>query len=135
MNQVLAVRLNTQRLSRFGSGLESWSREGSVAKNPHLLPSEEPPTPLAAFPRIDHTDLRDGVEWCRSRLESRGMEVLVLDQTRTDIDIPVVRAVVPPLRHFRARFAPGRLYDVPVEMGWLPKACPEAELNPVAFFI
>ena len=45
------------------------------------------------------------------------MEFLVLDQTRPDIGMPVARVIVPGMRHFWARFAPGRLYDVPVGMG------------------
>jgi oxazoline/thiazoline synthase len=32
----------------------------------------------------------------------------------------VVKVVVPGLRSFWARFAPGRLYDVPVRLGRLP---------------
>jgi ribosomal protein S12 methylthiotransferase accessory factor len=43
--------------------------------------------------------------------------------------------VVPGLRHFWARFAPGRLYDVPVKMGWLDKPLLESELNPIPIFI
>ena len=59
------------------------------------------------------------------------MELLVLDQTRPDIGMPVVRVVVPGLRHFWQRFAPGRLYDVPVEMGRCDSPLAEDELNPV----
>jgi oxazoline/thiazoline synthase len=43
--------------------------------------------------------------------------------------------IVPGLRHFFARFAPGRLYDVPVELGWLANAHSEAELNPQPMFL
>ena len=63
------------------------------------------------------------------------MEMLVLDQTRPDIGMPVVKVVVPGLRHFWARFAPGRLYDVPVHMGALESPTAEESLNPVAVFI
>ena len=58
------------------------------------------------------------------------MEFLVLDQTRPDIGMPVVRVIVPGLRHFWERFAPGRLFDVRVEMGWLGHPLADAELNP-----
>ena len=43
--------------------------------------------------------------------------------------------IAPGLRHFWARFAPGRLYDVPVELGWVPQRLQEDELNPVAMFL
>jgi len=45
------------------------------------------------------------------------------------------RVIVPGLRHFRARYAPGRLYDTPVALGWLAKPCEEAELNPLELFM
>jgi ribosomal protein S12 methylthiotransferase accessory factor len=35
------------------------------------------------------------------------------------------------MRHFYKRFGPGRLYDVPVKLGWLKKPVKEEELNPV----
>ena len=59
------------------------------------------------------------------------MEVLVLGQTRPDIHLPVARVIVPGLRHFWERFAPGRLFDVPVAMGWRDSPLAETELNPV----
>ena len=71
------------------------------------------------------------MEQCRALVEAKGMEFLVLDQTRPDIGMPVVRVIVPGLRHFWERFAPGRLFDVPVEMGWRDGSVAEADLNPV----
>jgi len=44
--------------------------------------------------------------------------------------MPVVRVIVPGMRHFWARFAPGRLYDVPVGMGRRKRPLAEADLNP-----
>ena len=67
---------------------------------------------------------------CQRIAAARGIEILVLDQTRPDVGLPVVRVVAPGLRHFWARFGPGRLYDVPVQQGWLPRAVQEGELNP-----
>ena len=57
--------------------------------------------------------MSDDVARCHDLIERHGMEMLVLDQTRPDIDLPVTKVIVPGLRHFWARFAPGRLYDVP----------------------
>jgi len=48
--------------------------------------------------------------------------------------MPVVKVVVPGLRHFWPRYAPGRLYEVPVKMGWLEKPLREDELNPISIF-
>jgi ribosomal protein S12 methylthiotransferase accessory factor len=60
--------------------------------------------------------------------------VLVLDQTRGDVGFPVVKVLAPGLRHFWRRLAPGRLYDVPVSMGWLKEPLAESELNPISMF-
>lgn len=79
-------------------------------------------------------DLLADIALCRSIVEERGMQVLVLDQTRTDVGLPVVKVIVPGLRHFWARFGPGRLYEVPVEMGWRDSPLTEDELNPIPIF-
>ena len=60
--------------------------------------------------------------------------MLVLDQTRADVGMPVVTVVVPGLRHFWARYAPGRLYDVPVRMGWLKKTVARRRVDPIPIF-
>jgi oxazoline/thiazoline synthase len=68
---------------------------------------------------------------CVRTVRQKGLDFLVLDQTRPDIDVPVARVIVPGMRHFYRRFAPGRLYDVPVELGWRDRPLPESELNPI----
>lgn len=135
MNQMLAVVRTAEAHGRgLGQTLDAWLAEAGIATHLYLHPGLREPTRLTAFPRIVHRDLRDDMHWCQRVAEQRGMEVLVLDQTRPDINAAVVRVIVPGLRHFRARFAPGRLYDVPVALGWLAKPRTEAELNPVAVF-
>jgi ribosomal protein S12 methylthiotransferase accessory factor len=77
----------------------------------------------------------EDVRRCQRIVEARGMEMIVLDQTRPEIGLPVVKVIVPGLRHFWARFAPGRLYDVPVRLGWIARSTPEEELNPIPMFL
>ncbi len=108
-----------------------WWKTGRLADCPWLAPAENEPLREAShYPAIETEDTREDVEYCRALVEARGMEFLVLDQTRPDIGMPVARVVVPGMRHFWARFAPGRLYDVPVAMGWRDRPLAEAELNP-----
>lgn len=76
-----------------------------------------------------HTDIRDAVATCVEAARRRGLETLVLDQTREDVGLPVVRVIVPGLRHFWPRFGPGRLYDVPVALGWRRAPRTEKQLN------
>ncbi|MYD72332.1 MAG: TOMM precursor leader peptide-binding protein [Acidobacteria bacterium] len=107
-----------------------WWRTARLADCSWLAPAADVPLGEASqFPVIESTDMRDDVEHCRALVEARGMEFLVLDQTRPDIGMPVVRVVVPGMRHFWARFAPGRLYDVPVSLGFRERPLDEADLN------
>jgi oxazoline/thiazoline synthase len=80
---------------------------------------------------VPRADIRAGLRSCLEIAHARDLDVLVLDQTRGDVGLPVVRVVVPGLRHFWPRFGPGRLYDVPVGLGWLKAPREEAQLNPV----
>jgi len=106
-------------------------RQTSRSACPYLLPSAEPPIAASQYAIQTQEDLRDDVEFCVRAAAARGLETLVLDQTRPDIGLNVVRIVVPGLRHFWARFAPGRLYDIPVDLGWLQAPIAEEELNPI----
>jgi ribosomal protein S12 methylthiotransferase accessory factor len=89
----------------------------------------------ADYSRDYSDDILENIHLCQKIVEQQGMQMLVLDQTRPDIGVPVVKVVVPGLRHFWTRFAPGRLYDVPVKMGWLERPLKEEELNPIAMFL
>jgi ribosomal protein S12 methylthiotransferase accessory factor len=119
----------------FAPEIREWLRTATLAAQPYLAPAEVAPRRLEDFRDHWSDDVRDDVRTCQAVLERQGMEVLVLDQTRPDVGMPVVKVVVPGLRHFWARFAPGRLYDVPVKLGWLPAPLPEADLNPTPMFL
>jgi ribosomal protein S12 methylthiotransferase accessory factor len=80
-------------------------------------------------------DVADDVRTCQELVERAGMEMLVLDQTRPEVGLPVAKVIVPGLRHFWARLAPGRLYDVPVRLGWLSRPLAEQDLNPIPMFL
>ena len=71
--------------------------------------------------------------WALERARERSLEVYALDLTRPETGVPVVRVVVPGLRPWKPRFASGRLYDVPVLLGWRAEPLSEADLNPVPF--
>ena len=108
-----------------------WWKTARLADCGWLMPKADAPLRTASsYPVIESADTRDDVEYCRSLVEGRGLEFLVLDQTRPDIGMPVARVIVPGMRHFWARFAPGRLYDVPVSTGRRERPLAEADLNP-----
>ncbi len=108
-----------------------WWKTTTVANQPYLVP--DPGVPLRVgsdYPQLWSDNLLNDVLTSQQIVETKGMELLVLDLTRPDVDLKVVRVVVPGLRHFWRRLGPGRLYEVPVQMGWLAEALPETQLNP-----
>jgi ribosomal protein S12 methylthiotransferase accessory factor len=133
---VLPAEKNGQPETIEESETLHWLQNATVANQTYLVPDPGVPArTAAAYPRQWTDDLRDDVLACQTLVERHGLEMLVLDQTRPDIGLPVVKVVVPGLRHFWARFAPGRLYDVPVRLGWLAAPLREEELNPIAMFL
>ncbi len=133
MNQMLMlVRLARAEGRSLGATVDQWLRSVNVAAETYLLPGPQPARRVRDFPAAGYEDVGLAVQRCRQAVEARGLETLVLDQTRPDVAVPVVKVVVPGLRHFWPRFAPGRLFDVPVQLGWLPAPRSEAELNPLA---
>ena len=130
LNQFLSIGL-------MGARAQVPSREGSsesafrLQEHPYLAPSGASamrPEPGAKFGRLE---AGKQVSACVEIAKRAGLDFLVLDQTRPDIEVSVVRVIVPGLRHFYRRFAPGRLYDVPIKLGWREHPLSEHELNPL----
>ncbi len=113
-----------------------WWRTATIENQPYLAPDMRQPlrTPHD-YPLIAHDNLSDAVRYLVELGRARGIDTLILDQTRADVGLPVVRAIMPGMRHFWARRAPGRLYDLPVQMGSIERAHVEAELNPMPMFM
>lgn len=81
------------------------------------------------YSRCHSEDLREDLRSCVELAGERGLETLVLDQSRAEVGIRAVKVIVPGMRPWWARFAPGRLYDVPVEIGWQFARLSEEQLN------
>jgi oxazoline/thiazoline synthase len=141
LNQFLPAVINSAGNGRDGylahsEELVDWWSTATLENQPHLVPDPHVParTP-GSWPVLASHDLADDLDLALRLVEQRGMELLVLEQTRPDIGLPVAKVVVPGMRHFWARLAPGRLYDVPVELGWLDRPTREEDVNPIPIFI
>jgi oxazoline/thiazoline synthase len=99
--------------------------------HPYHLPNGAGALPPGFGAEFGRLDTREQVLACVDIAKRAGLDFLVLDQTRPDIDVPVVRVIVPGMRHFYRRFAPGRLYDIPIKLGLLDRPVAEADLNPM----
>ncbi|HZZ62507.1 MAG TPA: TOMM precursor leader peptide-binding protein [Roseiarcus sp.] len=129
LNQFLSLNL-------MGGGTGEKSSLDGVAPlrledHPFLTPSGNPVVQPELGSKFGHLDTSEQAAACVSLAKQAGLDFLVLDQTRPDIETPVVRVIVPGLRHFYRRFAPGRLYDVPVKLGLRDRPLKENELNPI----
>lgn len=106
-----------------------------MEKRNYLVPSDEPARKAADYSSLCEPNIYDSLTVCMESTAGQGLETLMLDLTREDIGLPVVRVIVPGLRHFWRRTAPGRLYQVPAELNWLESPLSEEQLNPVSLFI
>jgi ribosomal protein S12 methylthiotransferase accessory factor len=141
MNQMLTWVLPGERKAHSEPILKdvetiTWLKTATLENQPYLMPRSDVRLRRANDFRFDKTDdIKADVLACQALVERLGFEMLVLDQTRPDIGMPVVKVIVPGLRHCHARFAPGRLYQAPVSLGWLSAPLTEEELNPIPIFL
>jgi len=141
LNQMLAWVLGSENRKTSPEEIDDletmhWLQTATLANQPYLVPAACTPLRTASdYPWQCTDDLRDDVLVCQALVERHGMEMLVLDQTRPDLGLPVVKVIVPGLRHFWSRYAPGRLFDVPVRLGWLPRPLSEELINPIPMFL
>lgn len=113
-----------------------WLNNATMKNQPYLAPLENVPVKkFPEYPPLCKSSIYDSLMFCIDKAASQGLETLVLDLTRRDVGLPVVKVIVPGMRHFWRRLAPGRLYDVPVKMKWLDRPLKEEETNPVGLFI
>ena len=107
----------------------SWFETVSIATESHLLPSDsgvmDGPAPALASSSAPEVQLNH----CLAIAARHGLDLLFIDMTRPWIGVPAGRVLVPGLRSLRPRFGAGRLFDVPVKLGWLTGPRRIDELN------
>jgi ribosomal protein S12 methylthiotransferase accessory factor len=135
----LAVQRSLTELNQLfdptGSRRAPWDHE-RLPSTEFLFPDADVRRVEAGeMPAADGADLLADIDHCRRRIEGAGLEVVVVDKSRPDVDLAVAQVIVPGLRHFWPRFGAGRLYDVPCSLGWLRVPRAERELNPVPLFV
>jgi len=111
-----------------------WLQSATVESEYYLRPRDSDPIAARDYPDPPQ-DVSGSLNLCLSRLCMAGLEAFAFNLTRPDINLKVVKVLCPGLRHFWARFAPGRLYDVPVMLERIGKMQTEADLNPIPMFL
>ncbi|WP_013335045.1 TOMM precursor leader peptide-binding protein [Gloeothece verrucosa] len=112
--------------------LQEWMTKATLENQPYLAPDERvSPKTYQDYEKLWTDDIYEDVMTCVNMAKKVGLETLVLNQTRPDIGLSVVKVIVPGLRHFWWRVRPGRLYDAPVKMGRFSTPLTEEQLNPI----
>ncbi len=135
LNQLAPV-ITTDRDVIEDKACLDWLRDSSLEEHKYLAPvSGKLKNMQTDYPKVCEANIYESVQYCIKMAKQNQLETLVHDLTQPDIGMPVAKVIVPGMRHFWRRTAPGRLYDVPVKMGWLSKANTEETLNPISIFI
>lgn len=139
LNQYASVVLESTdepgSYSYYDAECLNWWHTATVDNNPYLLPdAAAAQTTPATYPLLERNPVEEA-RACIDAAHAKNLEVLVMDQTKPDVGLPVIKILAPGMRHFWARFAPGRLYDVPVALGKLKRPTAEDDLNPIPVFI
>lgn len=138
INQLLPITL-TKRTQNADQGFYQWLDQQCVESHPWLYGkttlSLQDVTTNFTVNCSAKTPLKQGVSILIEQLENVGVSLLMHDISPPEVRFNVVKMIAPSLRHFWRRTAPGRLYDVPVKMGWLDKPLTEVQLNEQSIII
>lgn len=137
LNQLLPVVMsNGKEYLTTDKVFVNWLEEVGLENHPYLTPLNKTQKSIQIdYPKLCKASVYDSVQFCIDTAKKQGLETLVVDLTQPDIGLPVAKVIVPGMRHFWRRTAPGRLYEVPVKMGKLKQPHTEKELNPLSIFI
>ena len=115
------------RIATMPTDFIPWLRTATLKNQPYFVPLLR----LASLPEPGAMTSVDIVGLCTERLRRSRLDPIAINLTRSDVTLHAVRVVAPGIRYTRNRRAPGRLYDLPVKLGWLQKPRLETELNPI----
>lgn len=114
--------------------LRAWLANGTLDAQSYLVPEDGAAIGFADRPAMVASSGTEPLARVCKIVEQLGADIWTLDLTRPETGVPVVKVIVPGLRPAAPRFAPGRLFDAPVHMGWRSQSLAEEELNAIPCF-
>ena len=135
VNQILPnVLVEADGKTRYSPNADplaiQWWETSTLANQTYLSPHPDASVKVKNdYALLASDDFLQDIKLCQKIVEDKGMEMLVLDQTRPDVGLRVAKLIVPGLRHMWRRLGPGRLYEVPIQANWLLAPLKEDELN------
>lgn len=130
-SEAAQVWTTAQTTGRLPDSLRPWLLQETLSTQPYLEPYGE----IDAPPEPPPLTTAEQISLILEKLQAAGLRAYAVDQSRPDVLLHTARAIVPGLRHIWNRRAPGRLYDIPPRLGWLPAPLAEDELNPICCMI
>ncbi len=125
---------NYEQLSyEFANWLQNSTIEDEYFK--YLTPSYEKIAILSDYKKFENLSLNAQRDKCIQLVKDNNWQIYVIDFTRADIGMSVVKVMIPQLRSMHTRLGAGRMYDVPVKTGKLKRSLLEKEINKVTIFI
>lgn len=136
VNQFLPIAAQRERgVARSGPDAARWFDTVVLAEQPWLRPDpDQDLTTVDTHPGRSTGDAASDAKACARIAATAGLDTIVVDQSRPDLALHVVKVVVPGLRHFWRRLGPGRLWSVPERLGRAPVAPDEDSINPLSIF-
>ncbi len=107
----------------------NWPLSISLENMPHLRSTNSPPSRC-----WDNSPAPADLTQLLQFAATKG-KIFVLNMTRAELGIPVVRVLIPGLCHYKARFGAKRLFSVPRSLGWKNKPVIEQDLNQLELLI
>jgi len=122
LNPELALlRSLSEALQIYPVYLSKWLDQNPGYKIKHRFHRGSSAIQIGKIPDFSSTNIKTDIETCVGIIKDLGMEIIVVDLTRPNIDFPVVRVLIPGLQPIYTppffRFS-RRLFEVPRRLGY-----------------
>ena len=133
--EVVNPNFSLDNVHRNERELAKWVLTENINDHPHLKPSTTKDLSLENYAIFKSDDFKCDIDFIVDILNKNNLKAYWLNLSYVNINFYTVRVIIPSLRHFWKRLASGRLYEVPVNLGLLPRELSEEEMNPIPYFL
>lgn len=125
------------QLSGIGNGgidglVRDWLMKEKIDDHCHLVGEDEQTKDDGVERSFEY--IEEELDWLLDQYKQKDISIYAINMTSSSIGFPVVKVFAPSMRHFWPRFGEGRLFDLPVKLGYLENARDEDSMNRLGFF-
>lgn len=107
----------------------------TIPPHPFLFPKKGVTNAKSKINTKPQINLKTEIEMLVQKLSNKNLDVCVYNYSRPDIPLATLKVVVPGLCHMWPQLQNQRLYQVPVDLGWLSKSLDEQTINPMPLYL